>query len=126
MTLDTAAVRFITTTAYQARNYNMPLVQFTDVTFGYKEDDYLLLRNLSFTVEKNDIITVTGASGCGKSTLFRLMTCLEKEYKGSISINGKSPEEVSGTAAFMPQKDLLMPWRNILKNVTLYLDDYSR
>lgn len=100
----------------------MPLVEFNDVTFGYKEDDYLLLRNLSFTVEKNDIITVIGASGCGKSTLFRLMTCLEKDYTGSISINGKSPETASGTAAFMPQKDLLMPWRNILKNVTLPLE----
>ena len=90
----------------------MPLVEFNDVTFGYKEDDYLLLRNLSFTVEKNDIITVIGASGCGKSTLFRLMTCLEKEYKGSISINGKSPAKalllyrcgisVSGKTSLLP------------------------
>ena len=55
----------------------MPFVEFNNVTFGYKEDDYLLLEDLSFSVEKNDIITVIGASGCGKSTLFRLMTCLE-------------------------------------------------
>ena len=64
-------------------------------------------------------------SGCGKSTLFRLMTCLETEYKGSITINGKTPKEATGTAAFMPQKDLLMPWRNILKNVTLPLEALS-
>lgn len=100
----------------------MPLVQFADVTFGYKEDDYLLFEQLSFSVEKNDIITVIGASGCGKSTLFRLMTCLEKDYKGSISINGCTPRDAAGTAAFMPQKDLLMPWRSILKNVTLPLE----
>ena len=100
----------------------MSFVEFNNVTFGYKEDDYLLLEDLSFSVEKNDIITVIGASGCGKSTLFRLMTCLETEYKGSITINGKTPKEATGTAAFMPQKDLLMPWRNILKNVTLPLE----
>ena len=50
------------------------------------------------------------------------MTCLETEYEGSITINGKTPKEATGTAAFMPQKDLLMPWRNILKNVTLPLE----
>ena len=100
----------------------MSFVEFNNVTFGYKEDDYLLLEDLSFSAEKNDIITVIGASGCGKSTLFRLMTCLETEYKGSITINGKTPKEATGTAAFMPQKDLLMPWRNILKNVTLPLE----
>lgn len=54
----------------------MSFVEFNNVTFGYKEDDYLLLEDLSFSAEKNDIITVIGASGCGKSTLFRLMTCL--------------------------------------------------
>ena len=100
----------------------MSFVEFNNVTFGYKEDDYLLLEDLTFSAEKNDIITVIGASGCGKSTLFRLMTCLETEYKGSITINGKTPKEATGTAAFMPQKDLLMPWRNILKNVTLPLE----
>lgn len=100
----------------------MSFVEFNNVTFGYKEDDYLLLEDLSFSTEKNDIIIVIGASGCGKSTLFRLMTCLETEYKGSITINGKTPKEATGTAAFMPQKDLLMPWRNILKNVTLPLE----
>ena len=52
----------------------MSFVEFNNVTFGYKEDDYLLLEDLSFSAEKNDIITVIGASGCGKSTLFRLMT----------------------------------------------------
>ena len=100
----------------------MSFVEFNNVTFGYKEDDYLLLEDLSFSVEKNDIITVIGASGCGKSTLFRLMTCLETDYKGSITINGRTPKEATGTAAFMPQKDLLMPWRSILKNVTLPLE----
>ena len=77
----------------------MPFVEFNNVTFGYKEDDYLLLEDLSFSVEKNDIITVIGASGCGKSTLFRLMTCLETAYKGEIHINGRTPKEATGIAA---------------------------
>lgn len=45
----------------------MSFVEFNNVTFGYKEDDYLLLEDLSFSTEKNDIITVIGASGCGKA-----------------------------------------------------------
>ena len=85
-------------------------------------DDISVLENINLSVKKGEVVVIVGPSGCGKSTLFRLMTCLETEYKGSITINGKTPKEATGTAAFMPQKDLLMPWRNILKNVTLPLE----
>ena len=80
------------------------------------------LDHVNLEVRKGEVLALMGENGAGKSTLFRLMTCLETEYKGSITINGKTPKEATGTAAFMPQKDLLMPWRNILKNVTLPLE----
>ena len=44
----------------------MSFVEFNNVTFGYKEDDYLLLEDLTFSAEKNDIITVIGASAVSR------------------------------------------------------------
>lgn len=45
----------------------MSFVEFNNVTFGYKEDDYLLLEDLTFSAEKNDIITVIGGPAVEKA-----------------------------------------------------------
>ena len=100
----------------------MSLLEFKNVSFKYKTDDYVLLENISFEVEKNDFITVIGKSGCGKSTLLRLITCLETDYSGEITLCGNPVKNTRGYAAFMPQKDLLLPWRTIIKNVMLPLE----
>ena len=100
----------------------MSLLEFKNVSFKYITDDYELLENISFEVEKNDFITVIGKSGCGKSTLLRLITCLETDYSGEITLCGNPVKNTHGYAAFMPQKDLLLPWRTIIKNVMLPLE----
>lgn len=100
----------------------MPQLQFCDVTFKYPTDDYIILKNISFEVEKGDFVSIIGASGCGKSTVFRLINGLETDYTGSILINGVKAEKNKSYAAFMPQRDLLLPWRDILNNVALPLE----
>ena len=62
----------------------MSFVEFNNVTFGYKEDDYLLLEDLSFSAEKNDIITVIGASGCGKSTALSGTGCAARSCGSTV------------------------------------------
>ena len=99
----------------------MPLLEFNNVGFGYKTGGRIV-DNISFSVEKGELVAIIGASGCGKSTLFRLITRLEANYDGSIEVNGEPIEKSGAIAAFMPQKDLLLPWRNILKNVALPLE----
>jgi len=81
-----------------------------------------VLDNISLEVNKNDFITLVGPSGCGKSTLFKVITKLIKNYDGSIKINNTPLIESSDNLGYMPQKDLLLPWRSLYKNVTLPLE----
>lgn len=100
----------------------MSQLEFQNVTFKYPEDDYIILKDISFQVGKGDFISIIGASGCGKSTVFRLINGLENDYTGDILIGGKKAEKNKSYAAFMPQRDLLLPWRDIINNVALPLE----
>ena len=48
-----------------------------------------VLKGISFSLEKNEVISILGSSGSGKTTLLRCLNFLETPDKGSISISGK-------------------------------------
>lgn len=98
------------------------MLEFNNVTFKYPEDDYNMLKDLSFSVKKGEFISIIGASGCGKSTIFRLINGLEKPTSGEIFINEDSIKNIKNYSAYMPQKDLLFPWRTIGDNVSLPME----
>lgn len=98
------------------------MLEFKNVSFRYEEDELPMMEDLSFSVEDGDFVSIIGASGCGKSTIFRLINGLEKLQKGEIFVNGKPIGEQKQYSAFMPQKDLLFPWRTIEKNICLPME----
>ncbi|AFS78798.1 ABC transporter ATP-binding protein [Gottschalkia acidurici 9a] len=98
------------------------ILTFSDVTFNYKCEENDLLQNLNFNIREGEFVSIIGPSGCGKSTLFRLITGLEKNIGGTIYISGENIMSKSGTVGYMPQKDLLVPWRTILQNACLPLE----
>ena len=98
------------------------MLKFDNVTFKYESDDYEMIKDLSFDVKDGEFISLIGASGCGKSTAFRLINGLEKPQSGSITINGTPIKELKNYSSYMPQKDLLYPWRTIEKNVCLPME----
>lgn len=98
------------------------MLEFRDVMFQYEEDEFPMVTNLSFSVNDGEFVSVIGASGCGKSTLFRLINGLEKPQSGEILVNGVLIEKQKNYSSFMPQKDLLLPWRTIEKNVCLPME----
>lgn len=98
------------------------MVEFKNVTFKYPEDNEPIIKDLSFTVSKGDFVSVIGASGYGKSTIFRLINGLEKAQSGEIFYDEKTIYEQSNFCAFMPQKDLLFPWRTIRNNLAIPLE----
>ncbi|MDP4164617.1 MAG: ABC transporter ATP-binding protein, partial [Bacillota bacterium] len=81
-----------------------------------------IFRNISMDVKAGEFVSVIGASGSGKSNLFKLVSGLLEPDEGQIWIDGKQPEKRLGKVAFMPQKDLLLPWRTVLENVQLPLE----
>lgn len=98
------------------------MLEFRNVTFKYDEDEEPMMRDLSFSIGDGEFVSIIGASGCGKSTIFRLINGLEKPQSGEIMVNGKSIETQKNYSSFMPQKDLLLPWRTIEKNVCLPME----
>ncbi|MGM9916834.1 ATP-binding cassette domain-containing protein [Anaerotignum sp.] len=98
------------------------MLEFKNVSFRYDVDEFAMMENLSFSVEDGEFVSVIGASGCGKSTIFRLINGLEKPQKGEILVDGKQISSLKQYSAFMPQKDLLFPWRTIEKNICLPME----
>lgn len=93
---------------------------FDEVSFAYGEDTNSLMCKTSFSVDKGEFVSIIGPSGCGKSTVFRLINALEFPDEGQILVN-REPAG-AGKCGYMPQKDLLMPWRTVHKNLQLPLE----
>ncbi|MFD3534589.1 ABC transporter ATP-binding protein [Streptomyces sp. NPDC058664] len=81
-----------------------------------------VLRDLELTVRPGEFAAVIGPSGSGKSTLFNLVSGLDVPSSGEILVEGEPAGVRSGKVAYMPQKDLLFPWRTVLDNTALGLE----
>lgn len=81
-----------------------------------------VLKDINLTLCENQFVSIIGPSGCGKSTILRILTGLEDEFSGDIFVNGINLANSSYKFCYMPQKDLLMPWRTIYKNIILPLE----
>jgi ABC-type nitrate/sulfonate/bicarbonate transport system ATPase subunit len=75
------------------------------------------LKDLSFEVRPQEFLTVVGPSGSGKSTIFNLIVGLLEPDEGEILIDGRAVPSRLGQFGYMPQRDLLLPWRTVLDNV---------
>ncbi|MCK5633677.1 MAG: ABC transporter ATP-binding protein [Anaerolineales bacterium] len=80
------------------------------------------LDDVFLSVEEGEFLTLIGPSGCGKSTLFNLVVGLLQPDEGNIYLEGEICADRIGRVSYMPQRDLLLPWRNILDNVIIPLE----
>lgn len=71
-----------------------------------------ILRKLTMQVAPQEVVSLIGSSGSGKTTLFRLLAGLLKPIHGRMNSSYGQP-------TYMPQEDLLLPWRNVMENVLL-------
>jgi ABC-type nitrate/sulfonate/bicarbonate transport system ATPase subunit len=78
-----------------------------------------VLDGVDLVVGRGEFVSLVGPSGCGKSTLLRVLAGLLVPVAGEADIGGVSTVDRPGAAAFMPQRDLLLPWRRALANATL-------
>lgn len=80
------------------------------------------VTNVSLSIRSGEVVSIIGPSGCGKSTLLNMGAGLYLPTEGEIYVGGEKVSKPVRKVAFMLQKDLLMPWRNIRANVTLGLE----
>ncbi len=84
---------------------------------------FTAIERLNFQVAQGEFVALVGPSGCGKSTVLNLVAGLDRPTEGQVFVSG---EEVAGANAhvgFMLQKDLLLPWRSIRRNVEFGLEN---
>jgi putative hydroxymethylpyrimidine transport system ATP-binding protein len=79
-------------------------------------------ERLSLAMGAHEIVSLVGTSGCGKSTLLRIVAGLEPPSEGEVLVDGRSVVGRPGAAAYMPQRDLLLPWLSVLDNAALPLE----
>jgi len=103
---------------------NEEALVFEDVSFTYHsgKSQKQILKGVDLTVKKGEFVSIIGASGSGKSTMFRLITGLENPQSGEIRLAGIRCESRLGRIGYMPQRDLLMPWRTVRENAALPLE----
>ena len=96
----------------------MPKLETRDLTFSYEGKCVLDALNLS--VGEGEFVSILGPSGCGKSTFLNILAGILAAESGEVFVDGKPVKGMSSHFAYMPQQDLLLPWKTILDNVCLY------
>ncbi len=98
------------------------MLTFDNVRFQYDSEDFSIIDHLSFTVDDGEFVCVIGPSGCGKSTIFRLVNKLLTPAEGTVLVNGTPIEKQKNYCGYMPQQDLLFPWRTVKENLMLPME----
>jgi NitT/TauT family transport system ATP-binding protein len=84
--------------------------------------DLEAIAALDLDVPEHGVLGVVGPSGCGKSTLLELIAGLRQPSGGSVAVGGaEDPADRLARCAFMPQRDMLLPWLSAIDNAALAL-----
>ncbi|MEV4513323.1 ABC transporter ATP-binding protein [Dactylosporangium sp. NPDC049525] len=81
-----------------------------------------VLRDVSFTVEAQQFVSILGPSGCGKTTLLRIIAGLIPPSSGAVHTSGNRVTGPSRAHAMVFQDANLLPWRTALSNVEFGLE----
>jgi phospholipid/cholesterol/gamma-HCH transport system ATP-binding protein len=102
-----------------------------DLDMGY--GDFVLMRNLNFTVNRRDVFIIMGGSGCGKSTLLKILVGLKTPSKGQVFYGdadfwGGDPEvrgKIQKRFGILYQSGALWSSMTLAENIALPLEQYT-
>lgn len=89
----------------------MTALSLHDITMTFP-DGTRAIDGVDLSIERGEFVTIVGPSGCGKSTLLRIISGLQQPTSGSCELDSKS-------LGYVFQDSVLLPWRNVRKNVEL-------
>lgn len=93
------------------------LLELRDVTKTFHEN--VALESTSLAIAEGSFVAIVGPSGCGKSTLFNMIAGLLQPDGGEVRLADTVVTGATGHVGYMLQKDLLVPWRTVLDNITM-------
>jgi ABC-type nitrate/sulfonate/bicarbonate transport system ATPase subunit len=89
---------------------------------GHSYGQLQTIDRLDLELAEREVIGLVGPSGCGKSTLLELICGLQETGTGTLAVGGAtSAGDRLARCAYMPQRDLLLPWYSALDNAALAL-----
>ncbi|PEF75998.1 nitrate ABC transporter ATP-binding protein [Bacillus pseudomycoides] len=94
-------------------------LQIKDVVKAF--DGKNVLEKISASIQEGEFVSFVGPSGCGKSTLLNLIASVEEATSGEVIYNDTLVQK-QDSVSYMPQQDLLLPWRSALQNIVLPLE----
>jgi NitT/TauT family transport system ATP-binding protein len=84
--------------------------------------DLEVIASMDLRLRRGEVLGVVGPSGCGKSTLLELVSGLREPSAGEVAVNGaQDPRDRLASCAYMPQRDLLLPWLSAIDNAAIAL-----
>ena len=106
----------------------MSKIEINNLTVDYteKEKSFTALKNVSFSIEEGEFVSIIGSSGCGKSTLLSILEGINTATEGEILING---EPVTGTGpdrGVVFQHYSLFPWMTARRNVAFGIKQVNK
>ncbi len=116
-----------------------PILEARNISkYFYEPEKFQVLKDLNFSINKGEFLSIVGKSGCGKSTLLYILSTMDTDYEGSLKLQG---EELKGKTqnelaqfrnahiGFVFQFHFLLPEFTVLQNVMipgLKLNRYSK
>ncbi len=101
-------------------------------SYGRGRESVRALARVDLTVAPGEFVSLVGPSGCGKSTLLRIVAGLDEPSDGSVRVGlptldraaapTMTARERIAACGYMPQRDMLLPWRTVLDNAALPLE----
>ena len=96
-----------------------PKLAFQGITLDYP--GLRVLDGIDLTLGDGEFLAIVGPSGCGKSTLLRLAAGLQAPTQGRVMLDGTPVSGPPAGVGFMFQRDTLMPWADVLRNIEVGL-----
>lgn len=81
------------------------------------DEENVVLRDVSFTVEEGEFVSLLGPSGCGKTTTLTIIAGFQKANEGKIIVNGNEVTKPGTDRSFMFQNYALFPWLKVGENI---------
>jgi NitT/TauT family transport system ATP-binding protein len=96
------------------------------IDVGKRFGETVAVSGANLTLPRHGRMSIVGPSGCGKSTILSMICGLTDATEGVVRVEGATTgKERLARCAWMPQRDLLLPWRDVAGNAALALENHG-
>ncbi|AKA48661.1 nitrate ABC transporter ATPase [uncultured archaeon] len=94
--------------------------------YKYRKTSIVSIEDISFSINRNEFVSIIGPSGCGKSTIVKMILGLISPTSGKVLMDGDDLRKGEGRVSVVFQSAALFPWLDVLQNVEIVLEPLIR